>query len=411
MNNFFKLLKEEVSKIDEAGISKRHEKVIDGFTDEKPPQAIINGKKYYIFNSNDYLGFRFRKELIKAEEETTKKYGTGPGAVRFISGNLKVYFDLEKKLASFHQKEAAMVFSSSFVANQAVIFPLIVGQRKDTLINDKVLVVSDELNHRSIIDAIRLAKLPSDQKVIYKHLDIKDLELVLNRAIGNFDRVLITTDGVFSMLGEITPLDKIVDLKKKYEKKFKNGILVIVDDAHGVGILGEKGRGSEELCQTQVDLVIGTFGKAFGSDGGYVVGPKIIIDYLKESAAPYIYSNPFSPSTAGAALAALNLVNTKTGLKIRQKLRENINFFRRKVKETKIKLASFSQHPIQPILIGNPQKTKEIVNRLLEVGFLTTAISYPVVPLGKDEIRIQINANHNQKVISSLIKSLNQLID
>lgn len=410
MNNFFKLLKEEIKSIDKTGISKRQEKVIEKFTGQTLPRAVINGKKYYVFNSNDYLGLRFHKQLIKAEEKAAKKYGAGPGAVRFISGNLKIYAELEEKLAQFHQKEAAMIFSSSFAANQGVIFPLIIGQRKNTLINDKVLVISDELNHRSIIDAVRLAKLPSDQKAIYKHLNIEDLDLILNRSVGKFDRVLIVTDGVFSMLGEIAPLDKIFDIKKKYEKKFKNGVLVVVDDAHGVGVLGKKGRGSEEFCQTKVGLIVATFGKAFGSDGGYVVGPKIIIDYLKESAAPYIYSNPFSPSTAGAALAALDLINTDEGVKIRQKLMENINFFKKEIKKTDIKLASDSQHPIQPILIGNPQKTKEIVNQLLLNGFLTTPISYPVVPSGKDEIRIQINANHSQKIIVSLIKTLNQLI-
>lgn len=410
MNNFFKLLEEEIKAIDQAGTSKRREKIIEKFTTEKPQRAVINAKKYFIFNSNDYLNLRFHKKLINAEEKSSQKYGTGPGAVRFISGSLKIYHDLEKKLSYFHQKQAAMIFSSSFVANQAVIFPLIIGQRRNTLINDRVLVVSDELNHRSIIDAIRLAKLPPNQKAIYKHLNIKDLDLILNQSVGRFDRVLIITDGVFSMLGEIAPLDKIINLKKKYEKKIKNGILVIVDDAHGVGVLGKRGRGSEEFCQTKVDLIVGTFGKAFGADGGYVAGPKVIIDYLKESAAVYIYSNPISPSTAAAALTALNIIDSQEGERIRQKLLENIAFFKKEIKKTNIKLASESEHPIQPILIGDPQKTKKIVNDLFSNGFLTTAISYPVVPPGKDEIRIQLNTNHSKKIILQLIKTLKHIL-
>lgn len=410
MNQFFLLLKKEISDIDKAGTTKRHEKVIERFTQEKTPRAIINRKKYFIFNSNNYLGLRFHKKLIDAEEKAARKFGAGPGAVRFISGSLKIYHDLEKKLAQFHQKEAAMVFSSSFVANQGVIFPLIIGQRKNTFINDKVLVISDELNHRSIIDAVRLAKLHPDQKAIYQHLNIENLELILNQAQDKFDRVLIITDGVFSMLGEVAPLEKIVNLKKKYEKKFKNGVFVIVDDAHGVGVLGKKGRGSEEFCQTKVDLIIATFGKALGADGGYVVGPKIIIDYLKESSAPYIYSNPFSPSTAAAALAALEIIKSNEGIKLRQKLQENIDFFKKEIKKTKINLAADSQHPIQPILIGDTKKTKFLVYQLFEKRFLTTAISYPVVPPGKDEIRIQISANHNKEIIHQLIKTLSQLI-
>lgn len=411
MNNFFNLLSKEIKKIDKSGTAKRKEKIIEKYTKEKPARAVINGKKYYLFNSNDYLNLRFHKKLIEAEKKAAEIYGTGPGAVRFISGTLKVYTDLEKKLAKFHQKEAAMVFSSSFVANHGVIFPLIVGQRKDTLIKDKVLVVSDELNHRSIIDAIRLAKLSNEQKAIYKHLDINDLENIIKNAINQSERILIITDGVFSMLGEIAPLDKIVTLKKKYERYFKNGILIIVDDAHGVGVLGKKGRGAEEYCQTKVDLIVGTFGKAFGSDGGYVVGPKIIIDYLRESAAPYIYSNPFSPSTCLAALTALNLLETKEGEKIRKKLNDNISYFKEKVKKTKIPLASESNHPIQPVLIGDSKKAKKIVANLFSKGFFTTAISFPVVPLGKDEIRIQINADHTKKIIDRLIQSLKNLLD
>jgi glycine C-acetyltransferase len=411
IDNFYQLIKKEIETIDETGSTKRHEKVIDGFTAETPPRAIINGKKYYIFNSNDYLSLRFHPSLIKAEKQAGERWGTGPGAVRFISGTLTIYQELEEAVANFHQKEAAMIFSSSFVANQGVIFPLIVGQRKDTYIKDKVLVISDELNHRSIIDAIRLAKLPSEQKAIYHHLDINSLETVIKNAVGKFDRVLIITDGVFSMLGEIAPLDKIVDLKNKYVKKFKNGILLIVDDAHAVGVIGDRGRGSESYCRTQVDLIIATFGKALGADGGYVVGPKIIIDYLKESTAPYIYSNPMPPSTAAASLAAIKLLKTKTGEKILKKLSDNLAYFKNAIKKyPQIKLAAPSNHPIQPILIGETQKTKKIVQQLFERGFLTTAISYPVVPIGKDEIRIQINANHTKKTIDLLIANLAEVL-
>jgi glycine C-acetyltransferase len=408
--NFFSLLSYELERIDSLGLSKRQEKVIEGFTQKNPPKAIIEGKNYYIFNSNDYLSLRFHPRLKQKEKEASEKYGTGPGAVRFISGTFKIHKDLEKELARFHQKEEAMIFSSAFAANQGVIFPLIVGQTRNTVVSDKVLVVSDELNHRSIIDAIRLAKLSKEQKAIFKHLDTDNLESIVRNAIGNFDRVLIITDGVFSMLGEVQKLKKIADIKKRYDEKFKNGILIVVDDAHGVGVLGKMGRGSEEEEECEVDVLIGTFGKAFGTDGGYVVSKKIIIDYLRESAATYIYSNNLTPGTAGASLEALKILQEEEGFQIRKKLIDNINYFKKLAENEKIPMAANSFHPIQPILIGDPKKTKKIVKKLFDYGFLTTAISYPVVPQGRDEIRIQINANHNEKVIDLLIKSLKEVM-
>jgi glycine C-acetyltransferase len=408
--NFFSLLSYELERIDSLGLSKRQEKVIEGFTRKNPPKAIIEGKNYYIFNSNDYLSLRFHPRLKQKEKEASEKYGTGPGAVRFISGTFKIHKDLEKELARFHQKEEAMIFSSAFAANQGVIFPLIVGQTRNTVVSDKVLVVSDELNHRSIIDAIRLAKLPKEQKAIFKHLDTDNLESIVKNAIGNFDRVLIITDGVFSMLGEVQKLKKIADIKKRYDEKFKNGILIVVDDAHGVGVLGKMGRGSEEEEECEVDVLIGTFGKAFGTDGGYVVSKKIIIDYLHESAATYIYSNNLTPGTAGASLEAIKILQEEEGFQIRKKLIDNINYFKKLAENEKIPMAANSFHPIQPVLIGDPKKTKKIVKKLFDYGFLTTAISYPVVPQGRDEIRIQINANHNEKVIDLLIKSLKEVM-
>lgn len=410
INNFYHLLKKEVNDIDKHGISKRHEKIISGFTKDKNPQAIIKNKKYYLFNSNDYLGLRFNQSLKKAENIASKKYGVGPGAVRFISGTLKIHIELEKEIAHFHKKEAGMIFSSAFATNLGVIFPLIIGQRKNTFICDKVLVISDELNHRSIIDAIRLAKLSEDNRAIFKHLDYNHLELIIKKAIGNYDRLIIITDGVFSMLGEIANLKKIVELKNKYDQKFKNGILIVVDDAHGVGVLGETGQGSEEYNQAKVDVLIGTFGKAFGTDGGYVVSNKIIINYLKESSATYIYSNNLTPATAAASLKSIKIASSKIGFNLRKKLFENINHFKNMAKKLNIPLAANSHHPIQPVFIGDPIKTKKIVNQLFKNCFLTTPISYPVVPLGKDEIRIQLSAIHNKKIISNLLIILAKLL-
>jgi len=337
-------------------------------------------------------------------------FGSGPGAVRFISGSLKIHADLEKAVAKFHHRDDAIIYSSAFAANQGVIFPLIAGQAKTSLIQDKVLVVSDELNHRSIIDAIRLAGLPKEQRAVFKHLDFKDLEAIIKNAIKKYDRVVIVTDGVFSMLGQLQDLKQLQLLKKKYDSKFKNGLITVVDDAHGVGALGNTGRGTEEVYKAQADVLIGTFGKAFGSDGGYCTASQTVIDYLRESSATYIYSNSISPGTAGAAISAIKLMTGSKGKTILRTLHKNIAYFKKQAAAANIPFAAKSNHPVQPVLIGDTLKTKAIVASLFKVGFLTTAISYPVVPLGRDEIRVQINTNHTFQSITLLIKALKKLL-
>jgi glycine C-acetyltransferase len=409
-NNFFKLLESEVARVDKAGSTKRKEKIIERFTSEKPPRAVINNKKYYIFNANDYLSLKYADELREGEHRASKQFGSGPGAVRFISGSLKVHRDLEKAVAKFHFRSDAIVYSSAFAANQGVILPLIAPQAKTSLVKDKVLVVSDELNHRSIIDAIRLANLPKEQRVVFRHLDFSHLEETIQAATGKFERILIVSDGVFSMLGELQNLRKIEDLKKKYDSKFKNGIITVVDDAHGVGAVGQTGRGVEEVFQAKADILIGTFGKAFGADGGYATSSQAVIDYLRESSATYIYSNSISPGTAGAALAAIELIDTNKGRETLRTLHDNITFFKEEAKKAKIPFAAKSSHPVQPVLVGDTLKTKAIVGKLFSDGFLATAISYPVVPLGRDEIRVQINANHTRQSILLLIKALRKYL-
>lgn len=403
--SFQSLLKEELDRIDEVKITKRKETVIERFEKkEGAPKAIINGKPVAIFNSNDYLGLRHHAEVKKAEEEASLKYGAGPGAVRFISGTLKIHTELEAALAKFHHKEGGMIFSSAFAANQGVIFPLIVGQSKDSKVHGNTLVISDQLNHRSIIDAIRLAKLPKEQKPIFEHLNIDNLDEVLEQNKGRFRRVLVITDGIFSMLGEYQNVKQMNDIVAKHQDKYGEGILTILDDSHGVASFGKTGRGVEEYCHSSCDLVVGTMGKGFGVDGGYVVGPTLIIDYLRESAATYIYSNPISPGTAGAALKSVQIVNSKEGKKLLDTLNKNIEYFKQKIKEAGFRFACDSQHAIQPILIGNPVKTRELVDALFKKGFLVTNISYPIVPKGKDEIRVQLSAAHTAQDLDEFIQ-------
>ena len=403
--NFFSVLSKEIERIDKAKTSKRFEKIIDGFTKEKSPKAIINKKKYQVFNSNDYLGLRHHPLLKKAEQKASKIYGTGPGAVRFISGSLKIHRDIEKALAKFHKKDDAMVFSSSFATNLAVLYCLISGQNKDSLVDANVIVISDALNHRSIIDGIRIANLPKEQRTIFRHMDTGHLSQVLEANKNKYKRALVVTDGVFSMLGEYQKLKEIRNIIDRYDGQYENGVLLVVDDAHGVGIAGKTGRGIEEVEGVKADVLIGTFGKAFGADGGYVVASQTIINYLRESAATYIYSNSIPPGTAGAVLKSIELLDKTVGKKLLKNSKENVAYFKKQMKKVGYQFATDSSHPIQPVLIGDPIKTSDLVGKLFKKNIIVTNISFPVVPKGRDEIRVQISAVHTKKDIDQLVKA------
>lgn len=403
---FFEMLAHEVSRIDSAQTSKRRERLIEGFTDDPAPHAQIGGREYIVFNSNDYLGLRHHPALVRAEHEASKIYGAGPGAVRFISGSTRVHRDLERALARFHARDDAMIFSSAFAANLSVLFALTKGQSRDSVVKDNVVVISDELNHRSIIDGIRLCNLDQDHKRIFAHLDAQQLNEVLDECVGKFDRAMVVTDGVFSMLGEIQKLQDMRSVIDSYDAKFAHGVLLIVDDCHGVGACGRTGRGTEEITATQSDVIVGTLGKGFGSDGGYVVAGQTVIDYLRESAAPYIYSNPISPATAAAGLAGVSIVDSDEGIALLERSRENINLFKHHAKRRGIRFAAESTHPIQPVLIGDPKKSRAVTESLFAAGILATSINYPVVPAGRDEIRVQISATHTQDDIQLFLETL-----
>ncbi len=403
-SNFYLTLIKELKRIEEAKTAKRYEKIIEGFTSDHAPRAIIAGKAYRVFNSNDYLGLRFHDKLKLAETKASERFGTGPGAVRFISGTLSVHRELEKEIAAFHGRSDAIVISSAFATNLAVLFCLIKGQSADSVVSGDTLVISDELNHRSIIDGIRVSGLPKENKAIFKHMDAGDLKKVLAQNKQKFTRVIVVTDGVFSMLGEYQDLSQIRQVIKTADKDFAEGIILVVDDAHGVGAFGKSGKGVEEVTNAQADVLVGTFGKALGADGGYVVADQVIIDYLRESAATYIYSNSISPGTAGAALAAIKLLQTSAGKKLLRASRDNILFFKKLMKKEGFLFAADSTHPIQPVLIGDASKAKAFKEAMFTAGILVTSINYPVVPKSRDEIRVQVSAAHTKEDLTYFVK-------
>lgn len=394
------LLADKLTELQKQGVCKGNEKIVtcmktasDGFG----PRYFLEGygdRAFLRMNSNSYLGLATHPQVVKAEAEAAEKFGTGPGAVRFISGTYQAHIKLEQKLAEFHGRESAMLFSSAYTTMTGVL---------PQFISNDTLVVSDALNHNCIINAIRLSQ-PAG-KEIYAHADINALEKILETYKGRVKRVCLVTDGIFSMRGDYADLGKINACCKRHEDAYEQGIITIVDDSHGVGAFGQTGRGTEEYAQGKVDILVATLGKAFGVNGGYVVSSSVAIDYLRETSPSYIYSNPITPAEAAAASAALDIVTSNEGLRLLEKLRT----FNVRLRSGLEKLGFETlqgEHPIVPILIRDTEKTSALVAHLLANNILVTGLNYPVVPQGEQEIRLQVSAEHTEKDLDYLLAKL-----
>lgn len=352
------------------------------------PQGVeieTNGKKVLNFCANNYLGLCSEPRVMAASKYTFFKYGYGMASVRFICGTQKVHKDLENAISNFLGMEDTILYSSAFDANGGVFEPLL-GERD--------AIISDELNHASIIDGIRLCKA---QRFKYKNNDIEDLEEVLQDA-SEARYKLIVTDGVFSMDGIIAQVDKICDLAEKYDA------LVMVDDSHATGVVGKTGRGTMEYCNAQgrVDIISTTFGKALGgASGGCISGRKEIIEILRQRSRPYLFSNSLAPAIAGATLEVLHMLSETTEL--HDRLYENTQLFRKGIMEAGFRIVE-GVHPIIPVLFGHlPNDAKlsqDFANELLEEGIYAIGFYFPVVPKGKSRIRVQISAAHTTEQIA-----------
>ncbi len=399
-----KLQQDLTLKLDElkkTGALKDREMVISGLKPAeggKGPRHLIEGhgdKEFLRMNSNSYLGLSLNEEIFKAEEAAAKLYGAGPGAVRFISGTYRPHIELENKLAAFHNREAAMIFSSAYAAVMGVITPLIYG---DTI------VVSDELNHNCIINAIRLSR--PKIKAVYDHLDMDDLEQKIQNMIGTGNRVLIVTDGIFSMRGDYAPLAEISEIAQRYDTQFEGGVNTLVDDSHGIGAFGKTGRGTEEYTRAEgIDILVATLGKSLGVNGGYLVANTTIIEYLRQTAPFYIYSNPITPSEAGAALKALEILDSQRGLQLLENLRRLTHRFEKGLVGLGYEIIA-GEHPVVPLMIRDTQRPSELVGYLTANGILATGLIYPVVPEGDEEIRFQVSADHTEADIDYVLEVL-----
>ena len=394
------LLKKIICDLEEKGTSKGHESVITGIIHGKGgsgPRYLLKGYDHTTFikmNSNSYLALSRHPEVIKAEEEAALLFGSGPGAVRFISGTHSAHISLEKRLADFHSRPSAMIFSSAYVTSMGVIYPLITPE---------TIVISDALNHNCIINAIRLSR-PAE-KFIYRHNDMNNLEEQLKNSINKGKRVLVITDGIFSMRGDSAPLKELTSLCKTYDDNFEEGVISIVDDSHGVGAFGETGRGTEEHEDTQADILIGTLGKAFGVNGGYVASSETLIRYLRETAPMYIYSNPVTVPEAAASEKAVSIVDSDEGLNILKNLRARTKQFEQGLIRAGYETIQ-GPHPIVPLMVRNTDSTKKLTQWLMENGVMATGLNYPVVPEGEEEIRFQISAEHTEQDIFRVLSIL-----
>jgi glycine C-acetyltransferase len=391
----------ELAAMAESGRLKGPETVFAGIvpaSGAKGPRYLLAGegeKRFLRMNANNYLGMSLHEEVIAAEEAAVRRYGAGPGAVRFISGAWAPHVALEARLAAFHGRPAAMIYSSAYAAIMGVV---------PQLIDDRTAVISDALNHNCIINAMRLAR--PREKHVYPHLDLTGLEAALDAAARECDRAIVVTDGVFSMRGDHAPLDEIAALVRRHDGDFADNAMLVVDDSHGVGALGATGRGTEEFAGGEpVDLLVATLGKAFGVNGGYVVGGRTVIDYLRETSPFYVYSNPITPGEAAAAETALGIVDSPRGAALLDHLRAMTARFRDGLAALGLETVP-GAHPVVPLMVRDTKRTAALVRRLRAEGILATGLNYPVVPRGDEEIRFQISADHTEADIDEALAAL-----
>jgi glycine C-acetyltransferase len=394
-------LSAELAALRERGTLKGAESVITRVLPaggELGPRYLLAGegdKPFLKMNSNNYLGMALRPELAHAEEAASRELGVGPGAVRFISGTYQPHVDLEARLAAFHGREAAMLFSSAYATVLGVIVPLITPE---------TALISDELNHNCIINAMRLAR--PKEKHVYKHLDLADLEAKLETVVGTCRRALVVTDGIFSMRGDHGPLPELKEICRRWTGRFAEDVVLVADDSHGVGAFGRTGRGTEEYTASgPVDILVATLGKAFGVNGGYVTGSRVLTDFLRETAATYIYSNPITVGECAAALRSVEIVDSPEGLRLLDHLRAMTSRFEQGLLRLGYETIP-GEHPVVPLMVRDTARTTALVAHLRQHGVLATGLKYPVVPRGDESIRFQVSADHTPHDVDSVLALL-----
>src|ERR1700737_2724295 len=361
-------------------------RVLEG---EQKPVCTFDGREVINLASNNYLGLTSHKALRKAALEAVRKYGAGAGAVRTIAGTMKLHMELEEQIARFKDVEACGGFQSGFTANAGTVW---------AVLGKEGLIVSDELNHASIIDGARLSKATIK---VFKHKDVADCERILQENANWNGHKLIITDGVFSMDGDIAPLPALCDLAEKYD------CIMMVDDAHASGVLGRNGRGTIDHlnCHGRVHIQVGTLSKAIGSMGGYVCGSRDLIDFLYLRARPFLFSTSHPPATAAACKAAFSLLDSPNGEKLVKKLWANTKYFKKELKKRGFQFKS-SETPIVPIHVGDGGKAFEFSRTLFDAGVFAPAVGYPTGAEGKARLRAIVSAGHKREHLLKAAETL-----
>lgn len=381
------ILKQELDQIEKDGLYKRERIIV---TPQGADIKVSTGQEVVNFCANNYLGLSSDPRVTDAAKKAIDKYGYGMSSVRFICGTQDVHKELEAKLSRFLGTEDTILYAAAFDANGGVFEPLF---------NDLDAIISDELNHASIIDGVRLCKA---QRYRYKHNNMEDLEAQLKAAAGCRNRIIVT-DGAFSMDGTIAQLDKICDLADQYEA------LVMIDESHCSGFMGKNGRGTHEHCGVldRIDIITGTLGKALGgASGGFTAGKKEIIDMLRQRSRPYLFSNTLAPAIAGASIAVLDLLSETTEL--RDKLENNTQYFREKMTAAGFDIPA-GIHPIVPVMLYEAKLAQEFASKMLDEGIYVIGFYYPVVPQGKARIRVQLSAAHEQHHLDKAIAAFTKV--
>ena len=384
--DFQQHLQKELKSIEESGLFKR-ERII---TTKQGAVVKVNGKEVIIFCANNYLGLSSHPKVVSAAKKTLDEHGYGMSSVRFICGTQDIHKTLEEKISKFVGQEDTILYAACFDANGGVF---------ESLFGEEDAIISDELNHASIIDGVRLCKA---QRYRYKNCDMNDLEEQLKKAQAQRYRIVVT-DGVFSMDGFVAPLDKICDLAEKYNA------MVMVDESHASGFIGKTGRGTIELKNVmhRVDIVTGTLGKALGGAmGGFTSSKKEIIDMLRQRSRPYLFSNSLAPSIVGASIAVLDMLSETTAL--RDKLEWNINYFKEGMKKIGLEFKN-GDSAIVPVMLYDAKLSQVFADKLLQEGIYVIGFFFPVVPKGQARIRVQLSAAHEKEHLDKAIAAFEKV--
>ncbi len=393
----------EVAQLKGEGRAKALERIIVGY---EPPQG-ARGPRYRLegsdhafirMNSNSYLSLSHHPAVMEAADQAAHDFGVGPGAVRFIDGTFSHHVELEERVATFTGKPAAKIFNSAYTSNLGLSL---------AISGPKTFWVGDALNHNSIIRAMRIAGVPRENKAIYAHNDMDDLQRCLEDVPEGMERVVVIFDGIFSMRGDYAPIDEIHRRCEPHRERFPQGLVTVVDDSHGIGAYGATGRGTEDYSGQQADITVGTFGKAFGVNGGFVAGSAELTEAIRQKADTYIYTNPLSVADCAAASKALEIADSPEGLRLLEHLHSRTAQFRQGI--TALGWESIpGPHPIVPLLVRDTERTKTLVRHFYDNGVLVVGLAFPVVPKGDDTIRVQINAAHTEADIDEALAALKQ---